>query len=308
MFALKKLSNQPSFLGMLFVLLSVVAAFSFSAAGYAAANANSSPIAIAGSPLLNKVQHDTYLANRAFRHEQLAETRYKKELRLNPRQVYLLHHWSRVRAEEYFRAAIHVLRQIERAGGKVPGRLKAELLASYAWFEYPASRLMPWEPLGAADHARIFGLLKQAVGADPTYASAWICLAYLDLSDMNAHGKKHSVIIARFEADTNRALVLAPGSPNALFLRASCLRLSGGAATKVCNLYYLAAKNLPKFSLRLVRYDLGAYDGITQDAQLYLQRHRTEPYATKAADMLPPLRPLPKGIVVHQFPPAGGGQ
>ncbi|MGC8553837.1 MAG: hypothetical protein ACP5O7_13410, partial [Phycisphaerae bacterium] len=87
--------------------------------------------------------------------------------------------------------------------------------------------------------------------------------------------------------------------------RGTFVTLSGGSSATVCHLYYLAAMNLHNFSLRAVRYDPSAYDGIVQTAQLYLQSHRGEPDAAKAIKLLPPLEPLPKGIVVHQFSPSG---
>ncbi len=256
--------------------------------------------------LLFKLQRDLFTAQRDFRREQLSQTVYKQQLRLNPRQVFLLYTRSKAQAGKYFKAALHHLHQLERLHAGIPGSLEADLLVNYAWFIYPNNKPAFTFQLDVSDRTKVTNLLKAALAVDPRYPFAWIGLAYLDGLNLRANKDtaRYAAALAQFDADTLQAVKLAPHNPNALFLRAGFLRLSGAASDQVCHLYFLAAKNLPEFSLRAVRYQTVVYQDTCQIASFYLRDHEANPEAASAIKMLPPLIPLLPGIVVRQFPSA----
>ncbi len=260
-----------------------------------------------GEFLLSMMQRDLFAARREFRREQLSGTVYKEQLRLNPRQVFLLHLRSKAQAREYFGAALDDLRQLERLHEAVPGSLKADLLASYAWFIYPNNKPAFSFQLDSRDRKEVAALLREAIAADPRCRYAWICLCYLDTLNLRlGRGTaRFAAALAKYGSDTLQAVKFAPASPNAQFLRAGFLQISGAASDRVCHRYFLAAKNLQEFSLRAVRYQTWVYKDACQIASLYLRDHKENPEAASALKMLPPLAPLPPGMVVRQWQQGG---
>ena len=143
-------------------------------------------------------------AEHFFRLHQEAIWVYRRELNLNPRQLYIFLVKTKKLADAYYKAAWRCYHRLGTRKIAVPGPVKASFLSDYAWFMY--GNPIFFEPPKNA--AKLHALLERALKADPHDVHVLDKLAHL-APNTAAQGRWARAALSADPKDTGAILVMA---------------------------------------------------------------------------------------------------